>query len=296
MRIQRHWPLSARMLLARMLLIVVVCAILFSCRAMAWAQQGHELAGHIAERYLTESARRVVTELLPRETLAEASTWADRMRSNPAHFWQEIASPFHYVTVPPGRRYAQVQPPPGGDAVTALTSFARDLRHPDTSVEQRRLALRFALHIIQDLHQPLHVGNGRDRGGNSVHVRVDGKQQNLHRLWDYHVIAYADRSTGQWLQFLDQQGLLRTPTPADFEHHRWIGESAELRDTLYPPPAVVTAEYLATYGAQAARRIALAGIRSAAWINTVLADAAVPGEQPAPPSWWRQFTDAFSSS
>jgi hypothetical protein len=291
MRIQRHWQLSTHTLL------MVVCTIFFSCRAMAWAQQGHELAGHIAERYLTDSARSVVIQLLPRETLADASTWADRMRSDPSRFWQKEASPYHYVTVPPGRRYAQLRPPPSGDAVTALSSFARDLRNPETSLKQRRLALRFALHIIQDLHQPLHVGNGQDRGGNTLLVRVVGKQQNFHRLWDYHVIAYADRSTNQWLEFLEQQGLLRTPTPLDFEHERWIGESAALRDSLYPPPTIVDDEYLDRHGPQAARRIALAGIRSAAWINAVLTDETAPTTLPTPAKpWWRQLLDAFSAS
>lgn len=291
MRIQRHCPLSAHTLL------IVVCTILFSCRAAAWSQQGHQLAGHIAERYLTDSARTVVIALLPGETLADASTWADRMRGNPSRFWQEVASPYHYVTVPPGRRYAQLRPPPSGDAVTAMTSFARDLRNPETPLEQRRLALRFALHIIQDLHQPLHVGNGQDRGGNTLLVRVAGQQQNFHRLWDYHVIAYADRSTSQWMGFLEQQGLLRAPTPDDFAHEQWIGESAKLRDSLYPPPTIIDGEYLDRHGPEAARRIALAGIRSAAWINTVLTDTIAPTPLPMPPRpWWRQLLDAFSSS
>ena len=87
------------------------------------------------------------------------------MRSNPEHFWQEVAGPFHYVTIPEGKTYAEVGAPDEGDSVTALAQFRKVLLDPKASREQKQLALRFTVHIIGDLHQPLHAGNGTDRGG-----------------------------------------------------------------------------------------------------------------------------------
>ena len=70
------------------------------------------------------------------------------------------------------------------DAVTALARFAETLRDPTASAADKRLALRFTIHIIGDLHQPLHAGRPGDRGGNNVKVTWFGEQTNLHSVWD----------------------------------------------------------------------------------------------------------------
>jgi hypothetical protein len=241
----------------------------------AWGWLGHQVAGDIAQRYLSPTARAAVQHILGAETLAEASLWADRMRDDPSTFWQEVAGPYHYVTVPPEQRYRDVGAPPEGDAVTALAQFAADLQSPVSSGAERRLALRFALHIVQDLHQPLHVGNGRDRGGNDVTVRFDGDVLNLHRVWDATIPDSAGRTRAQWATALEQRGLLRPPRDGDADPLRWIAESGALRDTLYPPPQRIDAAYLAAALPTAEERIALAGIRAAAWFNAVFDDAAL---------------------
>lgn len=125
---------------------------------------GHRVAGELAAQYLNDTTAQKIRELLGNETLAEASVWADNMRSDPSPFWQKEAPHYHFVTVPPGRSYSEIGAPPQGDAVTALAMFRRQLRDPHTSETQKQLALRFALHIVQDLQQPLHTGNGRDKG------------------------------------------------------------------------------------------------------------------------------------
>ena len=240
--------------------------------AQGWGWLGHQVAGDITWRYLDDTARDRVQHLLGAETLAEASTWADRMRDDPSDFWQNVAGPYHYVTVPVGRDYREVGAPRQGDSVTALTEFATVLRDRHSSGAERRLALRFALHIIQDLQQPLHVGNGRDRGGNDIAVAVHGEVSNLHRVWDYHIPASARRDRRGWLRELEQRQLLRPVTSSDADPLIWIAESAKLRDTLYPPPSRVDQQYLHGHLPTVEERLALAGIRAAAWLNAVLQD------------------------
>ena len=120
---------------------------------------GHEIAAQLSAPYLTPRCQEQLKELLGNESLASASTWADRMRSDPSTFWQKEAGPYHYVTVPKGQRYEEIGPPPQGDAATALRQFEDDLRSPSVSRERKQLALRFAMHIIQDLQQPIVVCN-----------------------------------------------------------------------------------------------------------------------------------------
>ncbi|MDP5054316.1 MAG: S1/P1 nuclease, partial [Congregibacter sp.] len=193
---------------ALLCVLLTMATVLDSPTVHAWGAMQHEIAAQIGAAYLSKVSRQRIRDLLGDESLADASTWADRMRDNPAPFWQEQAGPYHYVTVPPGRRYDQIGPPRHGDAVTALAQFAADLQNPGVSREHQQLALRFAIHIVQDLQQPLHVGNGRDRGGNDVVVQVHDEPSNLHRLWDRQIFESTRRSQQEWLQYFDRSGLL----------------------------------------------------------------------------------------
>ncbi|WP_439107419.1 S1/P1 nuclease [Congregibacter sp.] len=261
---------------------------------------GHEIAARLAEPYLSPSARKAVEALLGKETLASASTWADRMRSDPSTFWQEEAGPYHYVTVPDGRRYQEVGPPPQGDAATALAQFALDLQDPNVSRERKRLALRFAVHIVQDLQQPLHVGNGRDRGGNQISVMMDGSRVNLHRVWDALLLESRQRTQDEWLSYFRNSALLRQPEKRDADPLVWIAESAALRESLYPVPATINAAYLRRELPRAEARLAQAGIRTAAWLNATLEEDSdskegstleiTPSTSPKK-SWWRRILD-----
>lgn len=80
--------------------------------ATAWGQTGHRVTGAIAEQHLSGAAAAGVKQILGPESLVEASTWADFMRASPEPFWRDVAPPFHYVTVPKGKSYAQQAPRP----------------------------------------------------------------------------------------------------------------------------------------------------------------------------------------
>lgn len=272
---------------------------LLSNPTLAWGPLGHKLAGEISTEYLDPKARAAVEALLNNESLAEVSTWADRMRSDPAPFWQQEAGPYHYVNVPPGKNYLELGPPRNGDALSALTQFREELLAPNTPRARRQLALRFAVHIIQDLHQPLHVGNGRDRGGNDVKITVNGKRSNLHRLWDSQILYSAGRSDRQWLRYFESSRLLRKPRTQDADPLLWVEESAALRDKLYPAPREVGESYFRSWLPSAEVRVALAGIRTAAWLNATLGgDQAERKNTPAAPAgnqaddpktWWKSL-------
>ncbi|MFK8043488.1 S1/P1 nuclease [Congregibacter sp.] len=287
---------------------------MFSPVTLAWGAMGHEIAGTLAAPYLSENAGQRIKALLGEESLSFAATWADRMRSDPSEFWQKEAGPYHYATVPRGKRYENVGAPPQGDAFTALKKFGSDLRDPELSLEQKQLALRFAIHIVQDLQQPFHVGNGHDRGGNQISVRVNGETSNLHRVWDRQIFDARQRDQKEWITYFRSSGLLRSPNEKDSDPLVWIAESAALRESLYPPPAIIDAAYIARELPRAEERLALAGIRTAAWLNSVFdgstigQQASEPGEleqsppvtpleslappEPVRKSWWRRFLDA----
>jgi hypothetical protein len=236
--------------------------------AFAWGQNGHRVTGAIAEPLLSRNAKAAITAIIGNETLAEASTWADEMRSSPEVFWQTTSAPWHYVTVPAGKTYLEVGPPPEGDAYTALKQFAVTLKDPNATLEQKQLALRFSIHIIGDLHQPLHVGTMGDRGGNDRKVTFGREETNLHAVWDGTLIDRQQLSYTEMTAFLT-----RTLTPqqkrewANADPLVWIGESAALNAQIYPSEDRLSYRYAFTQQDTVDRRLTQAGVRMATYFN-----------------------------
>ncbi len=247
--------------------------------ALAWGKTGHRVIGAIAARLVTRHTRHAVRAILGVEGIAEASTWPDFERSNPDAFWQKEAGPFHYVTVPPGKTYAEVGAPPEGDAVTALTKFVATVRDRAASRDARALALRFIIHIVGDLHQPLHAGNGTDKGGNDVKVTFNRESTNLHAVWDSGLIDQEQLSYSEFAAWL-----LPRITTAERRDWRvtdpkvWIGESAALRDRIYPAPPTTPGEpaklgfdYVYAWTADRDLRLEQGGVRLAAYLDALFA-------------------------
>lgn len=260
----------------RILLPAIAVSCLISAQASAWGQIGHRVTGKIAEQYLSPEAKAQIAALLPNETLAEASTYADEMRSNPDEFWQKTAGPFHYVTVPEGKHYHEVGAPEQGDSVTALTQFRKTLLSPTSSKSEKQLALRFIVHIIGDLHQPLHAGNGTDRGGNDVKVRFFWDDSNLHRVWDSGMIDRRQLSYTEWSDWLGAKiSVQEAKEWNDTNPETWITESTQIRDTIYPEDANRMGwDYLYNHLPTATTRLQQASVRIAAYLNEAFASKA----------------------
>ena len=272
------------------LFVSAVAAVLVSSPALAWGKTGHRVVAAIADTQLSGLARAHVEQILgPGETLDEAANWPDEMRSAPGTFWQKTATPWHYVTLN-GIIYDHA--PPEGDALEALNRFSKTLQDPNASLADKQTALRFVVHIVGDLHQPLHNGKCCDRGGNDVKVTWFGKPTNLHAAWDS--------------QLVDEEQLSFTELAAKLERHispedvmkwwdinprDWISESAEIRDTLYPTarnlpkpvkgkkvkkgqPVLPDLSYFYVYKFTPVmeRRLSQGGVRLAAYLNAIFAE------------------------
>lgn len=246
--------------------------------AMAWDKTGHRVIGELAQRHLTPEAQAAVEAILGPETLAEGANWPDFMRSNPDPFWQSEASPWHYVTVPHGETYETAEKPEEGDAITALSKFRAVLVDPAASREDKQRALRFVVHLVGDLQQPLHAGNGTDRGGNDVSVSFFDKLTNLHAVWDMDIIDREKLSYTEWTNWLDAH-----ITPEDIEEWSatspadWADESAAIRDGIYPDEDAGDLSYGYVYDHLGTinDRLARGGIRLAGYLNDAFAEAAM---------------------
>jgi hypothetical protein len=236
--------------------------------ALAWGQNGHRVTGAIADRHLSPKARAAVKELLGTESLAEASTWPDFMRSAPEPFWQEQSLPWHYVTIPVGKGYSGA--PSEGDAVTALKRFSEVARNPKESLADRQAALRFVIHIVGDLSQPLHAGREGDRGGNDVKVSFFGEQTNLHTVWDTLLIGNLNLSYTELTDWL-----LAAATPQQMrdwsapEPQQWIADSILVRETLYPAEPELRYAFVFQQNDTLRRQLSKGGFRLAGYLNAL---------------------------
>ena len=252
--------------------------------ALAWSALGHQLVGELAERHLDPAARAEVRRLLagePDPTLAGVAAWADRLRDlDPERF--KATSRWHYVNTPPGGQceYVAARDCPDGQcvigAIEAQRAILADRGQP---LEARRDALKFIVHFIGDVHQPMHANNHDDLGGNRYQVSlrtdlepeayarkhyVDGVMgTNLHSIWDYYILGSEGLSLQQYADRLD--ALPWPPMPADGPGtgaDAWAGESCRLVESrgIYPPGHKMDDAYLDHFRPLAEQRV-----RQAAW-------------------------------
>lgn len=172
---------------------IALIAVLIPATSFGWGRDGHRIIGHIAEQFLSTNARAAVRDLLGDESLADVSTWADEVRGSPAYRW---TAPLHYVNSPPGSDGydAQRDCADGCCVVGAIEHYADVLRDSQAPRPVRIEALKFLVHFVGDVHQPLHAGYGVDRGGNDVKVFFFGDNTNLHSLWDSGLIRRTQKT------------------------------------------------------------------------------------------------------
>ena len=272
------------------LILVFLLASLLPAPALAWSRQGHQLVGELAEKDLTPAARREVLALLagePDPTLAGIATWADEIRAESRtgeHALGKLSSHWHYINFPRGAGcdYAPARDCPDGDCVVAAINAQRAiLADRSKPLAERRDALKFLVHFVGDVHQPLHAGYGDDRGGNDFQLQYRGKGApksqgtQLHGVWDYWMLQSAGLDNLEYTQ-----RLLQSPVPADATTGadnppaEWALESCRLieSEALYPTGRrVLGDDYLDKHRPLAERRVRQAGARLAALLNATLA-------------------------
>ena len=150
--------------------------------AFPWHDKGHRVVALIAEANLTAEARKGIQELLPAgTTLADAAVWPD-------HDGRSLGDldPLHYVSIAENAQgYDQARDCPKLDCVVeALKWYLSNLADKNAPMIIKRMAVRYVAHLVGDMHQPLHAGRAKDRGGTEIKVSYRGQTTNLHYFWD----------------------------------------------------------------------------------------------------------------
>ncbi len=243
---------------------------LFAQSAWGWGQIGHRVIGQVAENHLSKKARKAIENLLGHESLAEASTYMDEIRSDDNF---DHTHPWHYTTIPAGETYESCEKSDKGELIEAIGRMRTILESETASRTEKVEALRFLVHLVGDLHQPLHVGNGEDRGGNDIKLEFFYEPSNLHRIWDSGMIDSKQYSYTELAAVVDHATVAelnrwRQGTPID-----WANEAMQYRPQVYDigEKDYLSYEYVYKNWDLVKRQLAKGGVRLAAMLNDIFA-------------------------
>ena len=235
-----------------------------SAPAYAWGSEGHQVIAGMAQAKLTPAAKAEVDRLLalePGETLVSISTWADEHRSPTTGAW-------HYVNFPRDTcTYDAQRDCPDGQCVVGAIQTQLQVLGSNASAEKRLNALKYVVHFVGDIHQPLHAGYQDDKGGNKYQVQAFGKGSNLHALWDSGLIKHLNEDTEVLAARLAK--LPKTAKPANViqiaeESCRLVGQAG------FYPGHVIDSQYVQKVTPLMEQQLKAASERLAALLNQVL--------------------------
>ncbi len=256
-----------------MKVFISLLAFIFACSINAsertkWGKTGHRVVGAIASDYLTEEAQEAIDEILGHESLAAASLWMDQIKSVPK--W-DYTHPWHWVTIPPGMTYEETEKNPEGDIIKALRSIIDDLKSGNLSPQKEEQKLKMLIHLTGDIHMPLHVGNGTDRGGNAVDVMWFWESSNLHRVWDSGMINETLLSYTELVRSINHPSKKQIKKWQNSTVLDWAYESRALLDEVYdlPEDHNLNYEYMYHNYPIVQKRLLMAGVRLAGVLNEI---------------------------
>lgn len=250
-------------------LFLVLALVLFTTNSTEkWGKNGHRAVGDIALEYLTDEAEEAVKQILGGESMAIASTWMDEIKSVPAY---DHTHDWHWVTIPDGMTYKETEKNPNGDIINTIRTIIEELKSDSLNKKEEAENLKMLIHLIGDIHQPLHVGTGEDRGGNQVEVRWFWSNSNLHRVWDSGMIEESQ------LSYTELAESVNHPTKEEIQEWQnsdvldWAKESIELRNEVYDLPSTndINYEYMYHKYPIVEKRLLQAGVRLAGVLNEI---------------------------
>ncbi len=234
-----------------------------------WGATGHRTIGEIAQEYLSKSVEKKINILLNGESLALVSTFGDDIKSDKRF---KHLDPWHYINMPFDMTYEKSEKNPEGDIYTAIITCINILKNKNSSVDDQVFHLKMLVHLMGDLHQPMHVGRVEDKGGNTIQLQWFRAGTNLHRLWDSNLIdgfnmTYTELAKNRKVVSKGQIKEWEKGTIAD-----WLAETHKLTPKVYESVVVgqnLSYEYAYEHMDLVRNQLQKAGIRLAKVLNDI---------------------------
>lgn len=239
--------------------------------AFAWGQKGHDTTAFIAENHLTPAAKAAVEQLLDGKSMVYYANWLDNASNTPEYAYSKT---WHYKNIDQGIDYDKAPLLESGDIVRAIDQQASVLLNDNASREERQLALKMVIHLLGDIHQPMHMGHKSDLGGNRWPVKYFGRDSNLHSVWDSSLPESAHKwGYTEWQQQIDrvseeeENEILNDGNP-----YKWGEETYNICKQVYantPEDYKISYDYVAVWTPVIERQLLKGGLRLADLLNSI---------------------------
>ena len=234
-----------------------------------WGKTGHRTVGKIAEKHLNNKTKRYLKKLLNDGSLALYSTFADEIKSDKRY--NEFYT-WHYINMSFEDSYDSSTKNPNGDLVTGISYCVNIIKNEESSDDDKAFYLKLLVHLIGDLHQPMHIGLSEDRGGNDFKVNWFGNETNLHSVWDTKMIedynmSYSELASNS--ESLSKQEIKALQSGSVID---WVNETHKLTKEVYTSVTVgddLKYAYSYKYMGLVRSQLQKAGIRLAKVLNSL---------------------------
>ncbi len=248
-------------------LLFAACS-LVPYHSFAWGKTGHDIAGELAYHFLDDATKKKLNTCLGTTTVEEASTWMDEMRKDHSY---DYMKPWHYVDFEKGTEY---KPNHEENLVNELNKVIDELVHDKALPNDKvKTDLMIIFHLVEDMQQPLHVGYGDDKGGNTIKLSYLGKDANLHWVWDNEIIQTKSITYQRCLD------VYKTMRPAEVAELRavnieqWIKEPRALLPNVYDfKDNTIDQAYVDKNAPIIEKQLLIAGLRLSSALELVLKD------------------------
>jgi len=254
----------------KQLFLTAIIVLSTALQGLSWGQKGHDVVAEIARRHLTPATAAAVDSILGGKSPVYWANWMDNASHTPEYAHTKT---WHYKNINAEETWETAMPNPSGDVLTALTGLTEQLKRPGLKGQESFDALRMVIHLVGDLHCPMHMGHATDLGGNRVKVKCFGRNTNLHSVWDSQIINSGHSwSYTEWADQLDRldEEAMRVVSAGNPE--AWARELLPVTAQIYeatPEGTEISYDYIARWAPVVEMQLLKGGLRLAALLNSI---------------------------
>lgn len=252
------------------MLCIAVFTIANTSNVFGWGQKGHDVTCAIARQHLSPKAKKQVYALLDGKSPVYWANWMDNASHTPEY---KYTSTWHYKNIDEGDTYESTPLNKSGDVVTAISAQIETLKDKNAPLESRKLAMRMLVHLVGDVHCPMHMGHKSDRGGNQWQVQYFGKGSNLHSVWDSGIVESAHKwSYDEWVNEIDCVSRKEAAEIAGGCVDDWAKETFAITCKIYsstPKGSKLSYDYVSEWSPTVEQQLLRGGLRLARILNDI---------------------------